>query len=262
MRVTKAIKAQARCSRGLWAPRSIGLATKIRLGQALVRSVLRYAAEAHAWQPRDVETLEEDPCSCVSRVDAGPGLEHTQWCQRCKFGSYSGQRSGCEKKPLQAYWESIFHVRNPQETRSGENGCLRYLRRISASCCRMLQEMTSGQSNNRVRSSRVRNVEQESEVKEASKYISSSGVGKALAKRRQRHVQKPRQGCRDLSETRNSRARIAQKNSPLDQTALLMSAHHVATDLHSHMCQRKHQQHQRPLSVTTECRYQHKQRTP
>ena len=188
MRVTKAIKAQARCSRGLWAPRSIGLATKIRLGQALVRSVLRYAAEAHAWQPRDVETLEEDPCSCVSRVDAGPGLEHTQWCQRCKFGSYSGQRSGCEKKPLQAYWESIFHVRNPQETRSGENGCLRYLRRISASCFRMLQEMTSGQSNNRVRSLRVRNVEQESEVKEASKYISSSGVGKALAKRRQRHV--------------------------------------------------------------------------
>ena len=84
-----------------------------------------------------------------------------------------------------------------------------------------------------MRSSRVRNVEQESEVKKASKYISSSGVGKALAKRRQRHVWKPRQGCRDLSESRNGRACIVKKNSPLDQTALLMSAHHVATDLYS-----------------------------
>ena len=58
MRVSKAIEAQARYSRGLWAPRSIGLTTKIRLWQALVRSVLLYAGEAHAWQPRDVETLE------------------------------------------------------------------------------------------------------------------------------------------------------------------------------------------------------------
>ena len=57
MRVTKPIKAQARHSRGLWAPLSIGLTTKIRLWQALVRSVLMNAAEAHAWQPRDVETL-------------------------------------------------------------------------------------------------------------------------------------------------------------------------------------------------------------
>ena len=58
MRVTEVIKAQARYSCGLWAPRSIDLATKTGLWQALVRSVLLYAAEAHAWQPRDVETLE------------------------------------------------------------------------------------------------------------------------------------------------------------------------------------------------------------
>ena len=59
MRVTKASKAQARYSRRLWAPRSIGLATKISLWLTLVRSILLYAAEAHAWLPRDVETLEK-----------------------------------------------------------------------------------------------------------------------------------------------------------------------------------------------------------
>ena len=58
MRVFKASKAHARYSRGLWA-RSIGLSTRIKLWQALVCSVLLYAAEAHAWQPRDVETLEK-----------------------------------------------------------------------------------------------------------------------------------------------------------------------------------------------------------
>ena len=55
MRVTKVIKAQARYSRGLWAPRSIGLSTKTRLWQTLFRSTLLYAAEARAWLPRDVE---------------------------------------------------------------------------------------------------------------------------------------------------------------------------------------------------------------
>ena len=42
MRVTKAIKAQARYSRGLWTLRSIG-----------------YAAESDVWVLRDVETLEK-----------------------------------------------------------------------------------------------------------------------------------------------------------------------------------------------------------
>ena len=37
---------------------------------------------------------------------------------------------------LQAKCESIFHVRNPQESRRGENGCLRYLRRISSYAAR------------------------------------------------------------------------------------------------------------------------------
>ena len=55
-----AIKAQARCSRGLWAPRSSGLSSNIRLWQALVRSVLLYAAETHAWQTeRRVETVHK-----------------------------------------------------------------------------------------------------------------------------------------------------------------------------------------------------------
>ena len=86
MRVTTTIKAQARHSLGLWALRSIGLANKIRLWQALVRSVLMYAAEAHARQPRDVETQEnwqieqydtlQDPLfMCVSRAHARPSKE-------------------------------------------------------------------------------------------------------------------------------------------------------------------------------------------
>ena len=74
----------------------------------------------------------------------------------------------------------MFHVR--KETRSGGNVCLRYPRQTSAGCCRTLRELISGHGY-RVRSSRVRSVEQESEVKEALKDISSSGVGKALAKR-------------------------------------------------------------------------------
>ena len=59
MRVSKASQAQARYSRGLWAPRSIGLSTKIGLWQTLGRSILLFTAEAHAWQPRDVKTLEK-----------------------------------------------------------------------------------------------------------------------------------------------------------------------------------------------------------
>ena len=59
MRVIKASKAQTRYSCGLWAPRSIGLGTKIRLWQTLVRSILLHAAEALVWLPRNVKTLEK-----------------------------------------------------------------------------------------------------------------------------------------------------------------------------------------------------------
>ena len=55
----RVIKAQTRYSCGPWAPRSIGLSTKIRLWQTLVRSILLYAAEHHTWLLRDVETLEK-----------------------------------------------------------------------------------------------------------------------------------------------------------------------------------------------------------
>ena len=165
-------------------------------------------------------------------------------------------------EPQQAHWESVFHARHPSETRSAGNGYSRYQRRTSTSFVRVVRKPTSGQNNNRVRLSHERNMVRESEVKEASKYISSSGEGNAPAKRKLHLVQKPRQACRDLSESRNGRARVVNKNPPLDQTALLMSAHHVATDLHSHVCKHKHQPHQRPSSVTTQCRHQHKQMTP
>ena len=42
---------------------------------------------------------------------------------------------------------------------------------------------------------------------------------------KQHHVWKPRQRHRELSESRNGRARVAEKSSPLDQTVMLMSAH-------------------------------------
>ena len=86
MRFTGAIKAQARYSRVLCAPRSIGLSNKSRLWLTLVRCILLYAAEAHAQPPRDVQTLEKRQnrsttthckirCSCVSRAHARPPKE-------------------------------------------------------------------------------------------------------------------------------------------------------------------------------------------
>ena len=115
MRVTKAIKAQARYSRGLWALLVLlAWQPKSGCGKRWFGAFLLYAAEAHAWQPRDVETLEKMtkssntthctiPCSCVSsaRRTFERDLEYTQWSQRCKFGGSSGQRNGSEKKHVE-----------------------------------------------------------------------------------------------------------------------------------------------------------------
>ena len=93
----------------------------------------------------------------------------------------------------------------------------------------------------------MRNVARKSDVKEA--YISSSGVGKALAKRRQRHVWKPRQGCRDLSEPRTGRASIVKEVFSTRSNRIA----HERTSCRKRllMCQHKHQQHQSPLCVNT-----------
>ena len=102
-------RTRPRYSRGLWAPRSIGLSTKIRLWQTLVRTILLYAAEAHAWQPRDVETVEKWEnrvhydtlqellflCLGSARKTFEGGLECTRSRLRCKFGDCS-----CAKKWL------------------------------------------------------------------------------------------------------------------------------------------------------------------
>ena len=61
-------------------------------------------------------------------------------------------------------------------------------------------------NNNRERPSHASNAELRSEVNEATRYISSSGADKALAKRKRPHVQKPRLEYKDLSESRNGRA--------------------------------------------------------
>ena len=84
---------------------------------------------------------------------------------------------------------------------------------ISARCGRMLRELISGQGNNRVGHSHARNAKQESEVKEASKYIFSSGVGKAFAKRRQRHNWKPRQGMQGSERVKKWPCSYFQKES-------------------------------------------------
>ena len=160
---------------------------------------------------------------------------------------------------LQAYWEPISHMRKPQETRNGGNGCLRYLRRISARCCRVLQELISGQGY-RVRSSRVRNVERKSEVKEASEYITSSGVDSAHdaqtasrleAKTETQGVERIKKwpcsychkDCFSARSNRITHERTSCRNRPP-------------------MCQHKHQQNQSPSSVNTQCRHQNRQMTP
>ena len=57
------------------------------------------------------------PCSSVSRAHARPPKE--AWSTQssvnaCNFGGYSGERNGArQKRPLQAYWESVDHVRTP-----------------------------------------------------------------------------------------------------------------------------------------------------
>ena len=80
-------------------------------------------------------------------------------------------------------------------------------------------------SNNRERPSQASNVERRSEVNEAPRNISSSGADKALAKCKQRPVQKPRLECRDPSESRNGRAHTRNKPPllslpPLSQSVL------------------------------------------
>ena len=114
---------------------------------------------------------------------------------------------------LQAYWESMFHMRDPQGTRSGGNGCWRYLRRLSASCwsCAARADLWPGQQPSETLTCETCGARVRGERGLTNTSFFSSGVGKALAKRRQRHVQKPRQGCRDLSESRNGRARIVKK---------------------------------------------------
>ena len=71
----------------------------------LVRSIMLYAAAAHAWQPRDVETLEmwqnralrhiaRAPCPGSARMTFEGGLECARSCLRCKSGGCCGPRHG------------------------------------------------------------------------------------------------------------------------------------------------------------------------
>ena len=52
-----------------------------------------------------------------------------------------GDRAVEDARTAAGMLEFIFHLKTPQETRSGENGCLRYLRRMYASCFRVLREL-------------------------------------------------------------------------------------------------------------------------
>ena len=156
---------------------------------------------------------------------------------------------------------------------------------ISARCCRMLRELISGQGNNRVGHSHARNVKQESGVKEASKYIFSSAVGKAFAKRKQRHVWKPRQGMQGSERVKKMAVLVLSKRilsvgprcswarAALQPTSTVVSlrkptgtgAGTISTRNHRRQsqssrhqtCQHEHQQDQRSFSVNSQCRYQH-----
>ena len=65
------------------------------LWRALVRSILMFAAEALAWIPKDVETLEKYQnrairrCSCVSRAHARPPRE--AWSTHCSVNAASAE---------------------------------------------------------------------------------------------------------------------------------------------------------------------------
>ena len=82
-KVNKASQAETRFSRGLWAPRAIGLSTKIRLWQTLVRS-------AHACQPRGVETLEK--------------------CQKRSLRHIARAPAGAHARPSKEAWSAHGHV--------------------------------------------------------------------------------------------------------------------------------------------------------
>ena len=112
MMVIKASKAQTRYSCGLWAPRSIGLTTKIRLWQTLVRSIFQYKLMRgfretwKRWKSGKTvhyDTLQDPLYMCLESAHKTleRGLECTQQRQHCKFGGHSGQRNSCEKKHIQ-----------------------------------------------------------------------------------------------------------------------------------------------------------------
>ena len=199
---------------GLWAPRSSGSSTKIRLWQAPVRSVLLYAAEAHAWPPRDVETprhiarsgvqvsrertqdhrkrlgahtvvstlqvqrlLGPKKCLREEKYPEGDRTGAGEAMRAMVFGRLSFEKAQAPPSRFVRHFledfddlrrfenkaeegdrvvedarvaASVLRIDLPREnlthrTNNGGNGCWRYLRRLSACCCRLLRELTSGQ---------------------------------------------------------------------------------------------------------------------
>ena len=113
-------------------------------------------------------------------------------------------------------------------------------------------------NNKSARPSHASSVEQRSEANDASRYIFSSGAGKALAKCKQPQVLKPRMEHRGLSESRNGRV--------FNRIAWPMRVHLVATNRHRCLSpkinrhKRRHHQYQNPPPTIP--RVQHQQVIP
>ena len=140
-------RAHARPSKEAWSTHSIinAASSEVALGKEMAarRNIPRGGAD------RCRRSHESDGVwtTVVHRRRDSPVSSWKTWMpfeDSCGWQKRETEKSRMPE-PLQAYWETIFHVGHPQETRCGGSGWLRHLRRISAGCFRMLRELTSGQ---------------------------------------------------------------------------------------------------------------------
>ena len=183
MQISKAPKAQARYSRGLWAPPSIGLSTNIKLWHTLA---LLFAAESHAWQPRDVETLENWQNRALRHIARAP--VHVSR-ERAREDDPSFMDARVAALLLRIDLQHDIPSREQQWSVPAMNICMFLSYTTKANLC-------------------------ESEQQPRQTLTCEQWCGQsALAKRKQPDISKPGLECRDLSESRHGRAPNLKRHS-------------------------------------------------
>ena len=291
-----------RYSCGLWAPRSIGLDTKIRLWQTLIWCILLYAAEAHAWLPKDVETLEQWQNRALRHIARSPlhvSRERTQDLRK-RFGVHTVVSTLQVRRLLWAKkW--LREETYPEEERTGAGEAMRgmvfgrllfekwqeppsrFVRQFLKDLDDLRKFVCKAEEGDRavedartaagvlgVDLPRVNPSRDQkwwdwlfavpaTNIRKLLSYATRAdlwpGLPSEILRGLKRHL--PHwcgQNAHDAQTASRLEAKtethgvervekwpcsIAKKSSPIDQTVLLMSAHHVATDLL--MCQHKHQ---------------------